>query len=278
MRKVTGKVRKSDMIDVGGEKPLTLSYISSGLFLTGENWIHPKRQIDSHEVMYVVCGRVFIREEDTSYPLSKGDMLILSPGKTHSGYQTSAGKTSFYWAHFKTSDYSALGLDSPVLPSSDRYNFTDMFRQLLHFANTSDYPDYAADLQMLLLLNEIAAVQRTNRCSYSKLTKDIAEWVRINSDRKITVETTADYFGYNPDYLSLLFKKAFGIGLKQYIDRERVTAARNLLLTTRYSVKQIAGQLGWEDENHFINFFKYHEAVSPTSFRNRYYNTHFNKR
>jgi len=54
--------------------------------------------------------------------------------------------------------------------------------------------------------------------------------------------------------------------------------AKNLLISTNYSVKQIAFMLDYKEENLFIKFFKYHERVSPTNFRNTYFNTHMNKK
>ena len=43
-------------------------------------------------------------------------------------------------------------------------------------------------------------------------------------------------------------------------------------------MKQIASELGFSNENLFIKFFLYHEKITPTAFRSRYYNTHLNNR
>ena len=43
------------------------------------------------------------------------------------------------------------------------------------------------------------------------------------------------------------------------------------------SVKEIAALLGFSEPNTFIHFFKYHEGISPTLYRNTYHNTHMNK-
>jgi len=42
-----------------------MEYISGGLFKSEEEWKHPRRVIDSNEIIYVVKGEVFIQEEDT---------------------------------------------------------------------------------------------------------------------------------------------------------------------------------------------------------------------
>lgn len=265
------------MIQILGEKRFDFSYVSSGLFLTDEEWIHPRRQIDSYEIIYVLCGSAYIQAGERRHRLEKGDTLLLYPNAVHFGFQASTGKTSFYWAHFLVSDYKALDIEEEYFASEGDFHLTGYFRQLLHNANTPDYPPYSPDIALLMLVNEIAAAQKTRKQKHSKLVKEAAEWIRINADKKLTVESVAEYFSYNPDYLSLLFKKTVGFGLKQVINQEKIKYAKNLLLTSNYSVKQIAGKLGWDDENSFINFFKYHESISPTKYRNENYNTHLNK-
>ncbi|HEY5586574.1 MAG TPA: AraC family transcriptional regulator [Ruminiclostridium sp.] len=257
---------------------LDISYKFSGLFLTNEEWRHPKRKIDTYEIIYMLEGTAFIQEEGTLYILKKGDILILHPDRIHFGYKASSGNISFYWAHFETSDFSALKLELDYFSATENYQFISLFKQLLHISNTPDYPSYSSDLLIALIINEISVAQNSLKNKSSKLINDVAEWTRINSDKKITVESIADYFGYNADYLSGLFKKTFGTGLKQYINSEKIKLAKNLLITSNYPIKQITNILNWGGENQFINYFKYHEGMSPTKYRNIYINTHFNNR
>jgi AraC-like DNA-binding protein len=54
--------------------------------------------------------------------------------------------------------------------------------------------------------------------------------------------------------------------------------AKDLLLTTDMSVKQISRELGYSEENLFIKFFTYHEKISPAAFKAKYCNTHINNK
>jgi AraC-like DNA-binding protein len=269
-------VRKSYMIHINDTNDF--SYISSGLFTTSEKWIHAKRQIDSYELIYVVYGELFLQEENEKFHLRQGDILLLFPHRTHLSYYESTGKTSFYWSHFTTDLFNGLHINWQHVTSPDHFKIASLFKQLLHIANTPDYPRYSSDLMMLLILNEVTVLNTAAQNKNSKLIKEISEWIRIHNARKITVDTTAVYFGYNADYLSLLFKKEMGIGLKQYINKEKMQCAKNLLLSSNYSIKQIADTMGFDDENQFTKYFKYHESQSPIKFRNMYYNTHWNNK
>ena len=78
--------------------------------------------------------------------------------------------------------------------------------------------------------------------------------------------------------LGKLFRKYTGTGLKEYIAQQKMLKAKSLLLTTDMSIKQIAHELGYAEENLFIKFFAYHEEISPAVFRAQCYNTHINNK
>ena len=110
------------------------------------------------------------------------------------------------------------------------------------------------------------------------MASQITEYIRNNIKRGITVSDIARHFGYNADYIGKYFKKSNGIGLKEYLAVQRMKLAKDFLLTTDMSVKQISSELGYNEENLFIKFFTYHEKISPAAFKAKYCNTHINNK
>ena len=256
---------------------IKLEYVSAGLFSTEQQWIHPRRTIDSYEIIYVTQGKVYIEENGREYALSRGDALLLSPGALHTGSRPSDGTTEFFWVHFLTDDVSFFGIDKITSCEGD-YITLNLFRELLHVANTNAMPDYAKDLSCGSIIAHLASIGKANEAAPTVAFTKISEWVRMNIRRDMKVSDLADIFGYNKTYISRLFKKYSGKTLKDYINSERIKCAKELLLTTELSVKQIAFDLGFGDENLFVKFFKYHENMSPTSFRNMYFKIHMNNK
>ena len=127
----------------------------------------------------------------------------------------------------------------------------------------------------------IAAIDRLSEAegqkSASRAADEAAEWIRINSARRLTAADAAAHAGYHPDYLSALFKAAYSLTLKQYIARERMKLIRSQLLTTADSLRTIARRLDFDGEEQLIHYFRYHEGLSPTQYRNLYDHTHLNK-
>ena len=76
-----------------------IDFSNMGLFVGGENWIHPETANKTHELIFVVKGQVFIEENSVFHELNPGDMICLVPGIVHKGYKKSSG-ASFFWLHF----------------------------------------------------------------------------------------------------------------------------------------------------------------------------------
>jgi AraC-like DNA-binding protein len=266
------------MITIQNGGSVDITYISSGLFV-GRDWIHPKRVIDSYEILYVVKGVVHLEYEGRFLTLPENDLIVIYPGAYHGGYKVSEAETSFYWFHFSLTDDAMLRQLPEVLTAEDDLKLKTILNQLLDVTNSTKYPACAADLVAATIICEVVKQHLSSLAPEKhRLISEISEWIRINSDKKLTAEIVSDRFGYNPDYLSRLFKASYGRGLKQYIYDEKMKAAKNLLISSYNSIKQISDLLGWENENQFIKFFKYHESVSPKKYRDLYVNMHLNKK
>ena len=87
---------------------------------------------------------------------------------------------------------------------------------------------------------------------------------------RITVDVLAQELGYHPDYLSHLFKEWEGIGVSQYIIREKITRAKNLLTYSNYTYSEIATYLGFASQSHFGKHFKKITGYTPRQYRDNF--------
>lgn len=251
-----------------------VKYEMAGHFSSRGEWIHPFRSIDSFEYIFVTDGVACIEEEGEKFALSRGEILLLEPGKRHGGYAKSPGDVSFFWLHFTGSD--ATRLPKHAAPKCAA-GLTVLFRQLLHYANSPSYTSESADLVTRLILCELEAEFASRAEDGREVYCRICEWCRINSDRRLTASEVAGRFGYNKDYLNRMFVRHGGCGLKEYINGRRMDRIRALLMTD-ISLKEAARAAGFEDYKDFLKFFRYHGGLTPTEFRNLYYNTHTNNK
>lgn len=253
----------------------SLLYVSSGLFKSVGDWIHPRRIIDTYEIIIMYEGTAFICEENTEFELHKNDILFLEPGKEHFGYKKSCDFVSFAWIHFE-----AYGNHFKSLPKTthidDVFSLRTLVSQLLHAANTPNYRNTICDMLCALIAEEILFQSETEEIPGNALSVQIKEWIRTNINKNITVKQISEHFGYHENHINRVFKLSYNICIKKYITDYKIKVTKDILCNTLYTIKQIAYIYGFESENHFIKFFKYHTGMTPTEYRNTYTNTHIN--
>ncbi len=99
------------------------------------------------------------------------------------------------------------------------------------------------------------------------LMQKAVDYINQNLGNPLSVDVVCDYLKYNRDYVSKQFLSCYGITMKKYIDNKRVALSKQLLLTSNMSLNQIAEAVGFENAQQFYKFFKYHEKLSPSDFR-----------
>ena len=87
---------------------------------------------------------------------------------------------------------------------------------------------------------------------------------------RISVQEIADALGLNAAYLSELFHECEKVTLTEYIRREKINLARNLLIYSRYSYSEISTYLGFSSQSHLGKYFKSSTGMTMRQYRNVY--------
>ncbi|MBQ8311462.1 MAG: helix-turn-helix transcriptional regulator [Clostridia bacterium] len=245
-----------------------LEFVTIGLFDTDAEWTHPIVTIETYELIFVLAGDVRIFESERRYTVRPGEMLLLAPGVEHGGFEKNMGRTAFYWLHFHTDDIGAWGIaKQEMMPP----NTEKIFRELMHLWQT--HRELTEVTLVKFLLENSLPREYKNKIAY-----EVREYLRVHVRENLRVEGVARLFGYSADHLSRIYKQEFGHDLKEGIVRQKLTHIESLLMNTDYSIKEIAHMSGFEDENIFVKFFKYHEKITPKTYRNRFFHIHMNNR
>ena len=100
------------------------------------------------------------------------------------------------------------------------------------------------------------------------LEKKILEHLEVSfRDPDLSQVKVADLFQISTYTLSRLFKNQVGIGFAEYVNSKRLEYARDLLLTTTLSIREVALQSGYASESYFGRLFKATYGTSPSAFR-----------
>ena len=99
----------------------------------------------------------------------------------------------------------------------------------------------------------------------------LCAYMQMNLDRRLTLPDLAKYLYISESHLRLLFRKTMGISPSEYLRQLRLQRAKDLLVNTAYSLKEIAELSGFETLNHFSRVFSTYESVPAVQYRKRYY-------
>ena len=101
-----------------------------------------------------------------------------------------------------------------------------------------------------------------------KQQEDILNYLEKHyADPDLSQLQVAEAFEMSTSTLSRLFKNQIGVGFSKYVNEKRIERAKDLLLTTSASTREIAEQVGLPNYNYFLHLFKSTVGVSPTVFR-----------
>jgi AraC-like DNA-binding protein len=249
-----------------------IRFINGGKFTSRGKWNHTCRTIDSTELIIVLSGEVNMFVEDERLSLHAGEVLRILPGELHGGFKESEN-LSFFWLHFVGAELSEL---PPRLSKPKNQERTKtLAKELLHYDEEKEYPRECCDSLIKVLLAEMS-FGRTE--GDGKVVSEIKEYIRRNKESQIKVSEIAEKYNYNEDYLNRLFKSKLKVGLKSYIDSVRIEAIKCDLLMNDASIAEIAAKYGFDEYKYLLKFFKYHEGISPSKYREAYYGMHTNQK
>ena len=121
----------------------------------------------------------------------------------------------------------------------------------------------------LILSKYLRSTNAKTKNSYNKeLVSRTKSYIKENYKQKIDFEAIAASFGYSYDRFRHIFAEETKTSINQYLLNCRLYAAKQMLISTNMSVKEIAIECGFKNNVHFNNFFTSKMNISPLKFRN----------
>jgi len=98
--------------------------------------------------------------------------------------------------------------------------------------------------------------------------KELKEILQDHIDTNLSLKEISKSLDIHPAYLSREFSKYFdNLSFGDYIRKQRIEKAIELLNNSSYSLTEIAYLTGFSDQSHFTRIFKLHTGKSPSVYR-----------
>lgn len=263
-----------------------LKYNSCGNLISKQEFQHHRRSFDVFVLILVKEGILYINQNGIDYEVKANEYIFLNPHEEHYGFKPSVGNLSYFWVHFFPNpdlkivyDYESIkNSNSYIMPEYGTISLTQqpflLFNRLIGLASTTNFlnnSDMILNYTLSLLILEIS---REYSNTYHHIEKNIPpliahikEWIRSNFYREITVKDIAKEFGYNPDYISYLFKQTTNESLIFFINKTRIELSKTLLINQNMTIKEVAFSCGFTDEKYYLKIFKKYTGMTPLQYR-----------
>lgn len=137
-------------------------------------------------------------------------------------------------------------------------------------ARTDDYEGTFAELVQLFQrdIKELMDTVRQASDSMSRLIVNQALQAIRDSykDKSLSLASLANKLGVSYGYLSTIFVKNTGKSFKTCLVEVRMEAARELLISRKYKIYEIADMVGYSSPRYFTDAFKKFFGISPLDY------------
>jgi AraC family transcriptional regulator len=97
--------------------------------------------------------------------------------------------------------------------------------------------------------------------------RKIEDYVRAHLAESISIVKLAELAELSPFHFSRVFKQTTGMTPLQFVTRERILQAQQLIRETSRSLIEIALEVGYTSPSHFAQVFRRTVGMAPTQFR-----------
>ena len=139
----------------------------------------------------------------------------------------------------------------------------DPYEQLERFDTLQEMRDWLLAVYEKLL--DALELCGTNSV-YDEVTKQALAYIYRNYKADISLTDIAAATGVNSSYLSRKFKKDCGKGIIEFLHWLRMEKAKLLMAEGRRRVKEIAGDVGYQNYNYFFKVFKDSQGMTPLEY------------
>ena len=93
------------------------------------------------------------------------------------------------------------------------------------------------------------------------------DYIYDHLHERITVHDLAEHVRLNESYLSRLFKKEVGTSISEYIRRQKLETAKNMLVYSDYRAAEIASILSFPSQSYFTELFHKYTGLTPGDYK-----------
>lgn len=234
--------------------------------IVGQKVYNYSIRLNTFELIYFVYGENNVSVDNLSFKDTQGSLRFLPKGVLNGEYRVEKVKPSCCIdIYFDTP--SPMPARPTVLYES--YALQDKFLKIYEIWQSKTLGYYAE--AMMMFYDIIASVQKS-RYNYLSPSQKKHLQTAYNyiaghfRERNFDYNELCSVTGLKYAYFSEIFKKEYHMPPSKMVTKMRIDYAKELLVTKRLSVSEIAEMCGFENTYYFSTVFKKQTGFSPTKY------------
>jgi AraC-like DNA-binding protein len=236
------------------------------------------RVLYEYQALYVLRGDGdFQSKTFGKKKVQPGSVMLLFPGEWHRYRPRHAIGWDEYWMSFRGEHiddlvrHGFIGPRQPVLHTGVDDAILHPYLAALDRVRTEPigYRQLIAVSVLEIMAAALAAVrrQRSNTRAES-IVREAKAVLEEQAAKIVSIERLAARFQLSEKHFRRVFKEHTGLSPHQYYLQVRIHRAKEMLLGTTLSIKEVAASLHFETPFHFSTVFKKRTGMSPSRWRN----------
>lgn len=236
------------------------------------------RVLREYQLLYITKGQGSFASDDTpDRQVGKGHLIVLFPGQWHTYKPDTATGWNEYYIGFEGTmadqlvRNSFLTKDNQVLDIGLNEELAMLFSRALEVAeeDKTASQQYLAGI-VLHMIGLVLFVSRNNVFEKDNVSEKMEQAKIIMNEnlcREIDPEQLAARLNLSYSWFRKAFKDYTGYAPAKYFQELKMRKAKQLLVGSTHSVKEICFMLGYTSTEHFSNLFKKHAGITPLKYR-----------
>ncbi len=259
--------------------PIKLLYVSKAKY--AEDWHSTLHMHPFTEIFYVVNGHGLFKIKEESFPVRTHDLVIVNANLLHT--ESSKDANPLEYIVLGIDGMSLKPLENPDLFAESLYSIQNCRtnREEILFclnsilreaeAKSEHYEAICQNLVEILVLILARGIEPnivlSADTSTNKHAAYIKKYIDVHYAQDLTLDTLAEATFMNKYYLSHIFRRSFGTSPIDYLIEKRISVAKFLLETTKYSIAEISELVGYNSTSYFSQIFKKRTGVTPRDYK-----------
>lgn len=257
-----------------------IHFMSGGWHRCNDLYYHKRINGQSHYMIFFSLsdgGRAQIG--DKFYEIPASSMVIFPPEVFHEYYTAQGSWWEFYWIYYSEehSDFFQKLIDSfgYVIEMPKVNQIGKLLENLFPERFTSDEISYeitASQImsQILHIVLEDTYGNAANHKGKNTIVQKVIHEIELSYDQKLNIEDLADKHFLSVQHLIRIFKEDTSYTPYEYLKKYRLQKGCELLISSSFSIGEIAEKVGFSNGNNFIYQFKREYNMTPGEYRELY--------